>query len=86
MYYSEFTYKRVELGETGQTASATTATDATDAENTATDAENTATDALTPTTTPGKLELDSMRYACNCHPKTHVYEPKPKPKPHFALR
>ena len=79
MYYSEFTYKRVELGETGQTASATTATDATDA-------ENTATDALTPTTTPGKLELDSMRYACNCHPKTHVYEPKPKPKPHLALR
>ena len=84
MYYSEFTYKRVELGETGQAASATTATDATDA----TDAENaaTATDALTPTTTPGKLELDSMRYACNCHPKTHVYEPKPKPKPHLALR
>jgi len=72
MYYSEFTYKRVELGETGQTASATTATDATDAENTATDAENTATDALTPTTTPRKMELDTMRYACKCHQKTHV--------------
>ena len=76
MYYSEFTCKRVEPGETGQTASVTTATDD----------ENTATAPLTPTTTPGKLELDSMRYACNCHPKTHVYEPKPKPKPRLALR